>query len=109
MVWVGEKKAAQWTVRPSRHPLILLRNGGQVRVNLLLAEYVEVGLVLRHDGHLDLSGLEVGGQDGGQTVDGRLDGLLVVQVALLLDLLLEEAVGLGLLGAHAARLQYLVY
>ena len=41
-------------------------------VDLRLVEGPELGLVLGDHGHLDLGGLEVGGEDGGEAVDRHL-------------------------------------
>ncbi len=75
-------------------------------VNLGLLEDAEFGLILGHAPNLDLTRFEVGRQDGRQAVDRHLDGLLVVQVeAALLQLLLQERIGLRCLGADGAGLE----
>ena len=86
-------------------PLILLRDGGEMPVDLILGQDGEGPLVGSHHAHLDLGGLEVGAQDGGQAVDGQLHGAVQPKVRLLLQLLLKKGVGLGLFGADRASLE----
>ena len=47
--------------------------------NLLLAEDLELGVLLGAHGHLDHGGLEVGWEDSGQAIDGHLDVLLTTR------------------------------
>ena len=47
----------------------------------------ELGIFLGDNGDFDVRGLEVSRQDGGEAVDGQLDGLVIAQVRLLLELL----------------------
>ena len=44
--------------------------------NLLLAEDLELRVLLGAHGHVDHGGLEVGWEDSGQAIDGHLDVLL---------------------------------
>ena len=74
-------------------------------VDLRLVQGPELGLVLGDDGHLDLGGLEVGGEDGGEAVDRHLNSLVMAVLSLLLEVLLQEGIRLGLLGSDGAGLE----
>merc|ERR1719397_1038855 len=52
--------------------LVLLGDGSKVLVDLRLIQGLELGVVLGHNSHLDLTGFEVCREDGGQAVDGDL-------------------------------------
>merc|ERR1719412_1739453 len=58
--------------------LVLLCDGSEVLVNLGLVQSLELGVVLGDDSHLDLTGLEVCREDGGQAVDCNLDSFIVI-------------------------------
>ena len=58
-----------------------------MRVDVGLGQDPEFRVVLGDYGHFDDGGLEIGREDGGQAVDGQLNGFVVVQVRLLLVLL----------------------
>jgi hypothetical protein len=72
----------------------------QMSLDVFLAELTEVGIVASNDSDFDLGRLEVEGEDGGEARDGQLNGFVVGVFRLLLELLLQVAVGFGLLDAH---------
>lgn len=60
----------------------------------------ELGIISRNYADLQLTGLEVNRQHGGQASNGQLNGLVEFVILLLLQLLLQIRIGLGLLGAR---------
>ena len=68
--------------------LVLLCDGRQVLLHLLISQDAELTLGIR-DSHLDLVRLEVDGESRGKSSDRQLDRLVLVVVRLLLDLLLQ--------------------
>ena len=76
-----------------------------MRVDVGLGQDPEFRVVLGDYGHFDVGGLEIGREDGGQAVDGQLNGFVVVQVRLLLVLLFQEGISFGLLGPGRTGLE----
>lgn len=74
-------------------------------IHLVFGQHTERGIRLGHDSNLDLGRLEVNGQHGRQTGNRQLHSFLLAELRLLLQFLLQIAVGLRLLDAYRDRLE----